>query len=69
MIKSLGALLYEELQSTEYTFIVWLNTTGGFVITICEYLKGIITKNREYLIDHKEDTEQERYNETEKVLA
>lgn len=69
MIKSLGDLLYEELQSTEYTFIAWLNTTGRFIITICGYLKGIITKNREYLIDHKGGTEQERYNETEKVLA
>lgn len=56
MIKSLGDLIYE-LQSTDYAFIAWLNTTGGFVITICEYFKGIITKNREYLIDHTEGTE------------
>lgn len=57
MIKRLEDLIYEKIESTEYIVIAWLKTTGGFIITICEYLKEMMTKNRDHLIDHTEGIE------------
>lgn len=35
----------------------------------CEYLKGIFTKNRDYLIDYTEGIEKEKFNVILKGLA